>query len=125
VENEVFGVHAHIQDVCVRLAKLGYFATALPPPGLALRGAQSGQSRGVAWYGGPLVGWTPAVSGNPAIRQWDGGYRPKDPIDVVADLKAPVLGLYGGAGPGKGRRRMAGSACSSGSSARRRLNRLT
>jgi carboxymethylenebutenolidase len=29
VVNEVFGVYAHVQAVCVRLAKLGYFATAL------------------------------------------------------------------------------------------------
>ena len=36
----------------------------------------------------------------PAIRQWDREYGPKDPIGVVADLKAPVLGLYGGADPG-------------------------
>ena len=28
VLNEVFAIHAHVQDVCVRLAKLGYFATA-------------------------------------------------------------------------------------------------
>jgi len=28
VLNEVFGVHADVRDVCVRLAKLGYFATA-------------------------------------------------------------------------------------------------
>ncbi|HYP36475.1 MAG TPA: dienelactone hydrolase family protein [Stellaceae bacterium] len=114
---------------------------------------------GVAWYRGPLlVGWTPADAGNSAIRQWDREYRPKDPIDLVADLRAPVLGFYGGADPGipvasvermrealkaagktaeiivypetphafhsdyrpsyrEGRRRMAGSACSSGSSA--------
>ena len=37
---------------------------------------------GVAWYG-RLVGETSPL-------------QPKDPIDVVADLKAPVLGLYGG-----------------------------
>ena len=114
---------------------------------------------GVAWYRGPLlVGWTPADAGNSAIRQWDREYRPKDPIDLVADLRAPVLGFYGGADPGipvasvermrealkaagktaeiivypetphafhsdylpsyrEGRRRMAGSACSSGSRA--------
>jgi len=114
---------------------------------------------GVAWYRGSLlVGWTPADAGNSAIRQWDREYRPKDPIDLVADLRAPVLGFYGGADPGipvasvermrealkaagktaeiivypetphafhsdyrpsyrEGRRRMAGSACSSGSRA--------
>jgi carboxymethylenebutenolidase len=26
--------------------------------------------------------------------------RPRHPLDLVADLKAPVLGLYGGADPG-------------------------
>lgn len=41
---------------------------------------------GVAWYG-PLVG-QPSET------------RPKNPIDVVADLKAPVLGLYGAADQG-------------------------
>lgn len=41
---------------------------------------------GVAWYG-RLVGPTTAL-------------QPKNPIDVVKDLKAPVLGLYGGADPG-------------------------
>jgi carboxymethylenebutenolidase len=41
---------------------------------------------GVAWYG-RLVGPT-----NPL--------QPKNPIDVVAELKAPVLGLYGGADEG-------------------------
>ena len=41
---------------------------------------------GVAWYG-RLVG-TP------------GALTPKNPIDVAAELKAPVLGLYGGADPG-------------------------
>jgi len=56
---------------------------------------------GVAWYRGPLlVGWTPADAGNSAIRQWDREYHPKDPIDLVADLRAPVLGFYGGADPG-------------------------
>ena len=39
---------------------------------------------GVAWYGG-LRGPTPA---NPL--------RPRYPLDFAADLKAPVLGLYGG-----------------------------
>jgi carboxymethylenebutenolidase len=41
---------------------------------------------GVAWYG-RLVGETNSLT-------------PKNPIDVVADLKAPVLGLYGGADQG-------------------------
>lgn len=41
---------------------------------------------GVAWYG-RLVGEKDAL-------------HPKHPVDVVADLKAPVLGLYGGADQG-------------------------
>jgi carboxymethylenebutenolidase len=41
---------------------------------------------GVAWYG--------RVEGAPAELQ------PKNPIDVVAAMKAPVLGLYGGADAG-------------------------
>jgi carboxymethylenebutenolidase len=41
---------------------------------------------GVAWYG-RLVGPTNAL-------------QTKNPIDLVADLKAPVLGLYGGADDG-------------------------
>lgn len=41
---------------------------------------------GVAWYG-RLVGESSTLT-------------PKHPIDIVADLKAPVLGLYGGADQG-------------------------
>ena len=41
---------------------------------------------GVAWYG-RLVGDSSALT-------------PKHPVDVAADLKAPVLGLYGGADQG-------------------------
>ncbi|MGE0713947.1 MAG: dienelactone hydrolase family protein [Alphaproteobacteria bacterium] len=41
---------------------------------------------GVAWYG--------RVVGQPSEM------TPKSPLDLVADLKAPVLGLYGGADPG-------------------------
>jgi carboxymethylenebutenolidase len=124
---------------------------------VALRGGQSRRQGGgrLVWR---AARWTPADAGNSAIRQWDREYCPKDPIDLVADLSVPVLGLYGGADPGipvasvermretlkvagktaeiivypetphafhsdyrpsyrEGRRRMAGSACSSGSSA--------
>ncbi len=45
-----------------------------------------GLKAGVAWYG-RLVGDTNALT-------------PKNPIDLVAELKAPVLGLYGGADQG-------------------------
>jgi carboxymethylenebutenolidase len=41
---------------------------------------------GVAWYG-PLVGQASEL-------------KPKNPIDIAATLKVPVLGLYGGADPG-------------------------
>jgi carboxymethylenebutenolidase len=41
---------------------------------------------GVAWYG-RLIGPTTEL-------------QPKNPIDIVRDLKAPVLGLYGGADQG-------------------------
>ena len=41
---------------------------------------------GVAWYGRLVAGKT--------------DLQPKHPIDVVAELKAPVLGLYGGADAG-------------------------
>jgi carboxymethylenebutenolidase len=43
---------------------------------------------GVAWYG-RLVGGAQASP-----------LQPKNPIDVVASIHAPVLGLYGGADPG-------------------------
>jgi carboxymethylenebutenolidase len=45
-----------------------------------------GLKAGVAWYG-RLVGNTDEL-------------HPKNPIDLVKDLKAPVLGLYGGADQG-------------------------
>jgi carboxymethylenebutenolidase len=41
---------------------------------------------GVAWYG-PLAGNT-------------SGIKPENPIDLAKSIKAPVLGLYGGADPG-------------------------
>ena len=41
-----------------------------------------GLKAGVAWYG-HLVGQTSDL-------------KPKNPVDIAADLKAPVLGLYGG-----------------------------
>ncbi|CAO4170758.1 dienelactone hydrolase family protein [Methylorubrum populi] len=46
----------------------------------------AGVKAGVAWYG-RLVGDSSALT-------------PKHPVDVAADLKAPVLGLYGGADQG-------------------------
>ncbi|MGQ0742072.1 MAG: dienelactone hydrolase family protein [Alphaproteobacteria bacterium] len=39
---------------------------------------------GVAWYGSLVAGSTPSP------------LRPRNPVDVVRELKVPVLGLYGG-----------------------------
>ncbi|MCS6814707.1 MAG: dienelactone hydrolase family protein [Cyanobacteria bacterium] len=142
VIQEIFGVHEHIQDVCRRLAKLGYMAIA---PELFVRqgdvsklssideirpivasvpdtqvlsdldatvlwasrsggnvkrlgitgfcwggrivwlyAAHSAQLKaGVAWYGRLVADPTPL--------------QPQSPIDIANLLKAPVLGLYGGA----------------------------
>lgn len=51
-----------------------------------LYAAHAPVNAGVAWYG-RLVGNTSALT-------------PRNPIDIAADLRAPVLGLYGGADPG-------------------------
>lgn len=145
VVQEIFGVHAHIKDVCRRFAKLGYMACA---PELFAREGDVSQiedmreifSRVVsrvpdsrvlsdldataAWagatggdlarlavtgfcWGGRIVWLYAAHSPNlKAAVAWYGrlgGDRdplhPKYPIDVVTVLKAPVLGLYGGADP--------------------------
>lgn len=142
VVHEIFGVHAHIADVCRRFAKAGYLAIAPElyarqgDPGkygemsklmaevvskvpdaqvmgdldavLQWAGANGGNlnkvaitgfcwggritwlyaahnkhvKAGVAWYG-RLVGTASALT-------------PKHPLDVAAQLQAPVLGLYGG-----------------------------
>ena len=52
-----------------------------PGSDLAVRGAQPRAQAGVARYG--------RIDGAPSP------LNPKQPIDVVADIKAPVLGLYG------------------------------
>jgi carboxymethylenebutenolidase len=49
-------------------------------------GHNPGVKAGIAWYG-RLVGQASDLT-------------PKHPVDVAGDLKAPVLGLYGGADPG-------------------------
>jgi carboxymethylenebutenolidase len=144
VVQEIFGVHEHIQDLCRRLAKVGYLAVApelnarqgdprkysmqeIPKlisevfskisdsqvlsdldataewaaknKGNAERLAITGfcwggrvvwlyaahspkLKAGVAWYG-RVVGTSNAMT-------------PKNPIDLVNEMKAPVLGLYGG-----------------------------
>jgi carboxymethylenebutenolidase len=143
VVHEIFGVHEHIEDLCRRFAKLGYFAIA--PDLFARQGdatkisdmkrlqreivskASDAQVAGdldatVAWaakqppadtarlgitgfcWGGRIT-WLYAAH-QPALKAgvaWYGRVtgdtdplHPKHPIDLVADLKAPVLGLYGG-----------------------------
>ena len=61
------------------------------PHRLALRRAQRELKAGVAWYG-RLDGTRTAL-------------HPQHPLDVAAELKAPVLGLYGGADEGIPQRR--------------------
>ena len=146
VVHEIFGVHEHIQDLCRRLAKLGYFAVA--PALFAREGDVAKLSNSndimalvatvpdaqvasdldatVAWaktvgqadtgrlgivgfcWGGRQV-WLYAAH-NRALRaaaawygvlDWPKSDRaPRNPIDVVAQIDVPVLGLYGGADPG-------------------------
>ena len=147
VVQEIFGVHEHIKDVCRRLAKLGYLATA--PELYARQGdvskmtdvneiiskvvskvpdaqVMSDLDATVAWaeksgkgevdklgitgfcWGGRVV-WLYAAH-SPRLKAgvaWYGrlvgqtsDLTPKYPVDVAATLKAPVLGLYGGADSG-------------------------
>ncbi|MFN4016789.1 MAG: dienelactone hydrolase family protein [Reyranella sp.] len=147
VVQEIFGVHAHIADLCRRFAKLGYYAIApelyfrqgdpksmsdvqallreivskvpdeqvmgdldatvafakgegkadtakLGITGFCWGGRivwlyaahSAGLKAGVAWYGRVVGDSTPNT--------------PKHPVDIAKDLKAPVLGLYGGADTG-------------------------
>jgi carboxymethylenebutenolidase len=147
VVQEIFGVHEHIQDLCRRLAKAGYYAIA--PELYARQGNPAGISdiqeliktivskvpdsqvmsdldaavayakssgkadttrlavTGFCW-GGRIV-WLYAAH-SPSLKAavaWYGSIdrprtelEPKYPIDLAADLKAPVLGLYGGADTG-------------------------
>lgn len=143
VVHEIFGVHEHIQDVCRRLAKLGYLAVApemylrqgdvsvledpkqilgdvvsrVPTPQVLAdldatvawcTASGAGDTERVAitgfCWGGRIV-WLYAAH-NATLKAgcaWYGrpeGSRtelqPRQPIDVVADLAVPVLGLYGG-----------------------------
>ncbi|HTT07676.1 MAG TPA: dienelactone hydrolase family protein [Gammaproteobacteria bacterium] len=146
VVQEIFGVHEYIQDVCRRLAKLGYLAVA--PALYARQGDPSKLSdiqtivstivarvpdaqvmsdldATVEWakqtggdtsrlgitgfcWGGRIVWLYAAHSAEvKAAVAWYGrlagdhnDLQPKYPIDLVGDLKAPVLGLYGGADQG-------------------------
>ncbi|MCP9849993.1 dienelactone hydrolase family protein [Cyanobium sp. Morenito 9A2] len=141
VVQEIFGVHAHIQDVCRRLARLGYVAIApslyerqgdvsqLPDiPSILPVVAQVPDAQvladldaTVAWaegqggdtsrlgitgfcWGGRIT-WLYAAH-NPRLKAgvaWYGRLvgtatplQPRFPIDLAAELKAPVLGLYAG-----------------------------
>ena len=146
VIHEAFGVHEHIQDLCRRFAKAGYFAVA--PALFARQGGpakvadpanlmkeiiskvsdaqvasdldatvdwakSSGKANtaklgvtGFCWGGREV--WLYAAH-NPRLKAgvaWYGPLKPfsdvapTDPLEIVKDLKAPVLGLYGGADPG-------------------------
>jgi carboxymethylenebutenolidase len=146
VVHEIWGVHEHIQDLCRRLGKLGYYAIA--PELFARQGdptkyadikdliaklvskvpddqvlsdldatlvfaRESGNADvsrlaviGFCWGG--RITWLYAAH-QPALKAavaWYGVDRPHsaltpvNPLDVVPDLKCPVLGLYGGADPG-------------------------
>ncbi|NDH64555.1 MAG: dienelactone hydrolase family protein [Alphaproteobacteria bacterium] len=147
VVQEIFGVHAHIADMCRRFAKAGYYAIA---PELYFRqGDPKGYTEipkligevvskvpdeqvmgdldacvafakgegkadtaklgitGFCWGG--RITWLYAAH-NPGVKAgvaWYGrvvgdstAMTPKHPVDLAKDLKAPVLGLYGGADTG-------------------------
>jgi len=147
VVQEVFGVHEHIQDLCRRLAKVGYFAIA---PDLYVRQGDptkyteipklvselvskvpdaqvmsdldstvayakgTGKAdtvklavTGFCWGGGIVWRYAAHNPGLKAATAWYGPIerprtelQPKYPIDLAADLKCPVLGLYGAADQG-------------------------
>ncbi len=147
VVQEIFGVHAHIADLCRRFAKAGYYAIA---PELYFRQGEpkgyteipkliaevvskvpdaqvmadlddcvafaNGEGKadtaklgitGFCWGG--RITWLYAAH-NPGLKAgvaWYGrvvgdstALTPKHPVDLAKDLKAPVLGLYGGADTG-------------------------
>lgn len=142
VVSEIFGVHEHIQDICRRLAKLGYLAVA---PELFARQGDPRRLGGIAEIQEKITSRTPdtqvisdlddtaawamknggdparlGITGfcwggrmtwlyaahNPGLKAgvaWYGrlvgnvtDFTPRHPTDVAAQLRAPVLGLYGG-----------------------------
>lgn len=142
VVEEIFGVHEWIQDICRRLAKVGYLAIApdlfarqgdptqydtIPkifenviskvPDAQVMRdldataewaGKNGGDATrlgitGFCWGG--RITWLYAAH-NPKLKAgvaWYGrlvsppsALSPKHPIDLVPEIKAPVLGFYGG-----------------------------
>jgi len=143
VIHEAFGVHEHIQDLCRRLAKLGYYAIA---PELFAREGNPADAKDIKELVAKILSKVPddqamsdldatlvyakesdkanlsklAVTGfcwggritwlyaahQPALKAaaaWYGIDRthgeltPTNPLDVIPDLKCPVLALYGGA----------------------------
>jgi carboxymethylenebutenolidase len=144
---EIWGVHAHIADVCRRFAKAGYYAIAselyfrqgdpkvIPDVQALIRdivakvpdeqvmndldssvafvkseGKGDTAKLGVTGFcWGGRITWLYAAH-NPGLKAgvaWYGRVEgntseltPKNPIDLAKDLKAPVLGLYGGADTG-------------------------
>lgn len=141
--HEAFGVHEHIQDLCRRLAKLGYYAIA---PELFAREGNPADAKDIKELVAKILSKVPddqamsdldatlvyakesdkanlsklAVTGfcwggritwlyaahQPALKAaaaWYGIDRthgeltPTNPLDVIPDLKCPVLALYGGA----------------------------
>jgi carboxymethylenebutenolidase len=146
VVHEIWGVHEHIQDLCRRLGKLGYYAVApdlyaregdptkypdikslianlvskvpedqvLSDLDAAVVYARASDEADTARLGvtgfcwGGRITWLYAAH-QPALRAavaWYGVDRPhsaltpNNPLDVIPDLKCPVLALYGGADPG-------------------------
>jgi len=142
VVQEIFGVHAHIADVCRRFAKAGYLAIA---PDLYARYGDASSYTDIPKLMAELVSKVPdaevmddltaaldwaadnggdlskvGITGfcwggritwlfcekNPRVKAgvaWYGRLvgasselTPKHPLDLVTNLKAPVLGLYGG-----------------------------
>lgn len=144
---EIWGVHAHIADVCRRFAKAGYYAIAselyfrqgdpkvIPDTQALIRDivakvpddqvmndldssvafAKSESKGDTAKLGvtgfcwGGRITWLYAAH-NPSLKAgvaWYGrvvgestALTPKHPVDIAKELKAPVLGLYGGADSG-------------------------
>ena len=147
VVQEIFGVHAHIADMCRRFAKAGYCAVA---PELYFRQGDAksytdipklmqeivakvpdaqvmddldatvafvkGEGKadtaklgitGFCWGGRITWLYAAHISALKAGVAWYGRVvgnatelTPKHPVDIAKDLKAPVLGLYGGADTG-------------------------
>jgi carboxymethylenebutenolidase len=147
VIHEIWGVHEHIQDVCRRLAKAGYFAVAtelfarqgdprkipeiptimqqivskVPDAEVAsdldatVAWARKDKAANVhklavtgfcwggrqAWlYAAHNRSLKAAVSWYGFLTHPDSPITPKGPLDLVATINVPVLGLYGGADPG-------------------------